>query len=398
MSSLRERPDGLDPLARRLATVADPALARVGVPGCSIAVVDAAGPIWSGGFGYADLRSRRPARADTIYRLFSGTKLFTAVAILQLEEQGLLDLADPVKRFLPEADIATGVSLLHLLSHQSGLKDTLRGFLSVSFPPDPLPSAAEALTRYRVRGGRSPGRGVEYRNVNYALLGEVISRVSGLEYREYVRRHILTPLAMVAEFGLADSTRPHAATGYIGRGDPMRLVLRFLLPGLGDRLYGARDGKLVELREYDLATSSIGGLVGTMPDFGRFLQAQLAGGGAVLGREPTRRMQTQVGAGAAGVESRVGMALGWKVGRVDGRPFLNHEGGGPGFTTELRLYPDAGIGIALGMNAMRMPQTMRLAHRLCEAVLAERDLLAGGGDAGAVLPMDGAEGARRWSD
>jgi len=70
------------------------------------------------------------------------------------------------------------------------------------------------------------------------------------------------------------------------------------------------------------------------------------------------------------MESRVGVGLGWKVGRVESRAFLNHEGSGAGFTSELRLYPEAGIGIALAMNLMRMPKTIRAAHKICEAAFA----------------------------
>jgi D-alanyl-D-alanine carboxypeptidase len=375
MPAPREQRNREDGFSTRLAEIVRPALSRAGVPGCSIAVVDADGLRWADGFGYADLRCRRRARADTVYHLFSGTKLFTAVAILQLDECGLLDLDDPVERFIPETGAAGRASVLQLLSHQSGLGDSLRGFLSVSFPSDPPQGSAEALARYALKVRRRPGQRVEYRNVNYALLGEVVTRVSGLEYRDYVRRRVLAPLGMTADFGLAPATRARAATGYLGRRDPMRLVLRALFPGLGGRLYGDRVGKLMELREYDLATSSIGGLVGSMPDFARFLQAQLAGGGPVLGQEATRRMQTQVATGVAGIASRAGVALGWKIGRTKGRAFLNHEGGGAGFTSELRLYPDAGLGIALGMNAMRMPATMRLADRICETIHAERHLL-----------------------
>lgn len=239
----------------------------------------------------------------------------------------------------------------------------------MSFPPAEPPTAAEALAGFRLVAARPPGVKVEYRNVNYALLGEVIRRVSGMEYRAYIRRHVLEPLGMVASFGLTPVTRPRAATGTLERMDPMRLLLRFLFPGVR-KLYGARVGRLVELEEYDLATSAIGGLVGTMPDLGRFLIAQLAGGGPVLGHEATKRMQAQVARGAAGIESRVGTGLGWKIGVVSGVRFLNHEGGGAGFTSELRLYPDAGLGVALGMNAMRMPRTMKLAHRICEAARA----------------------------
>jgi CubicO group peptidase (beta-lactamase class C family) len=345
-------------------------LKRAGGPGCSLALVGRNGLLWAGGFGHADAARTRPAEADTVYRLFSGTKLFTAVAILQLEERGLLSLADPVERFIPDAGGARGITLLQLLSHQSGLRETLRGLLAVSFPPSEPPTAAEALAGFRLVAARAPGVKVEYRNVNYALLGEVVHRVSGMEYRAYVRERVLEPLGMHATFGLTTGTRPMAATGTIERTDPMRLVLPFLFPGLGRRLYGARVGRLVELKEYDLATSAIGGLVGAMPDFGRFLTAQLAGGGPILGRDTTARMQTQVASGAAGIESRVGTALGWKIGALGSVRFLNHEGGGAGFTSELRLYPDAGLGVALGMNAMRMPRTMKMAHRICEAARA----------------------------
>lgn len=377
-----------------LRSTVERALARANVPGCSIALVDASGLRWSGGFGLADVRSGRPATADTVYRLFSGTKLFTAVAVLQLAERGLLDLDDRVGRWLPELAAARDVTLQQLLSHRSGLADGLRGFLAVSWPEDEPPTSAEALARYPIRRVRAPGTKVEYRNVNYAILGEVISRVTGVEYREHVARAVLAPLGMRAGFGLTGETRPQAATGHIGRWDPMRLVLRALFPGLPARLYGARvegpRGSLVELREYDLGTAAIGGLVGSMPELAKFLSGQLAGGGEILGEASTRRMQTLVAEGAAGIESRVGVGLGWKIGRTAERAFINHEGGGAGFTSELRIYPDVGLGVALGMNMMRMPHTMRAAHAICEAVLAAREaLFAADPAAPPARPRDG---------
>lgn len=355
-----------------LRAAVETALAGAGAPGCSMVLVEASAPLWAGAFGLADLRRERPATPETVYPLFSGTKLFTAAAILQLAERGLLALEDPVDRWVPEASAARGVTLLHLLSHRSGLRDTLRGFLAVTFPPAEPPTSTEALGRFRIAPARAPGQRVEYRNVNYALLGEVVTRVSALEYREYVRRHLLEPLGMDAGFGYTAGMRDRAATGYLGRRDPMRLVLRWVLPGTSARLYGERVGAVVGLNEYRLDTAAIGGLVGSMPAFAEFLRAQLGGGGGVLGPDWTRRMQTRVAEGAAGIESRAGVGLGWKIGRVDGRTFLNHEGGGAGFTSELRLYPEQGVGIALAMNQMRMPRTMRAAHRICEAVLAAR--------------------------
>lgn len=354
----------------RLASFIEGTLASVRVPGCSIALVGASGVIWSAGFGFADLKERRPACTGTVYHLFSGTKLFTAAAVLQLVEQGRLALEDSVAKHLPEAEAISGVTLHHLLSHRSGLKDTLRGFLMVSFSGEESATSTEALAGYKIAQVRPPGDRVEYRNVNYALLGEIITRVSGLEYREYLRRNLLEPLHMQAGFTVTEAMRPRLATGYIERWDPMRLALRLVLPDVSRRLYGDHIGPLIALHEYNLRSAAVGGLVGSAVDFARFLEMQLTGVGDVLSADSLRRMKTLVAEGAAGVESRMGVGLGWKFGRVGDRVFLNHEGVGAGFTSELRLYPDAELGIALAMNAMRTPRTMRVAHRICEAVYA----------------------------
>lgn len=94
-------------------------LATVSTPGCSVAIVDEPGLRWAYGFGFADLRSSRRATPGTVYRLSSGTKPFTAAAVLQLAERGLLSLEDPGECYVPEAQAARGVTLRHLLSHFS---------------------------------------------------------------------------------------------------------------------------------------------------------------------------------------------------------------------------------------------------------------------------------------
>jgi CubicO group peptidase (beta-lactamase class C family) len=210
---------------------------------------------------------------------------------------------------------------------------------------------------------------VEYRNVNYALLGEVVTRVSGIEFSDYIRSNVLKPLGMHADFHLTEDMRPLAATGYIGMWDPMRVVLKLVVPSAARRLYKGRMGTLLELNEYGLSSAAIGGLVGSVLDFSRFLQSQLVGGGSVLSPGSMAKMQTMVAAGQAGVVSREGIGLGWKFGSGRHGRFMNHEGSGAGFASELRLYPDRGVGIALAMNAMRMPKTMRVAHAMCEALV-----------------------------
>ena len=90
--------------------------------------------LWSQGFGLADIETSRPARESTVYHLFSGTKVFTAAAVLRLVENGALDLDAETTSYLPDLPQLDGIKLRELLSHSSGLKDTLRGFMAVYFP------------------------------------------------------------------------------------------------------------------------------------------------------------------------------------------------------------------------------------------------------------------------
>jgi CubicO group peptidase (beta-lactamase class C family) len=360
------------------------ALKAARVPGCSAALVSREGVTWAGGFGWADLSTRRPAESDTVYHLFSGTKLFTATAVMQLVERGKVSLDDAATEFLPGAAALRGITIRDLLSHRSGLADSLRSFLSVTLGAADPPTTRDALNRYQYRVARPPREKVEYRNVNYAILGHVVTLASGVEYTEYVTNEILRPLGMKAGFRLEGSLRAEAATGYVQRLDPMRLLLWFLFPQLRGSLYGARAGEKVALAEFSLATPAIGGLVGSVVEWARFVQAHLAGGGPLLSSASAALMQTQVAAGTAGIESRVGVGLGWKVGSVDGRRFLNHEGGGAGFTSELRIYPDLALGVVIAMNAMSMPKTMRVAHAISEILVAHRDELNHGDPTRAV--------------
>jgi CubicO group peptidase (beta-lactamase class C family) len=246
------------------------------VPGCSIALVNEERVVWSAGYGTAVLRSGRPATPDSVYHLFSVTKLFTAVAVLKLVERGALGLDHVLGRYLPEEKAAQAITIEQLLSHRSGLKDTLRAFLAVRAAGEKPLTSREALSTYRLKATRRPGERVEYRNVNYALLGEVITRVSGMEYTRFVTTAILDPLGAQLSFDVTAEMRDRASTGYLHTTDPMRFLLRWLLPDQMRQLYGDRHAGFIALREFTLSTASIGGLVGSVLECAKFLRAQLA--------------------------------------------------------------------------------------------------------------------------
>lgn len=181
------------------------------IPGGSLAVVKNGKLIYARGYGWADREQRLPAHADSLYRIASISKPITAVAVLQLVEQGKLRLEDrafdllkldPVLRSgqAPDPRLAT-ITIRQLLQHSGGW-DRDRSFDPMFRPGviaeatrTPAPARPEAVIRYML--GQSldndPGSHYAYSNFGYCVLGRVLEKVSGLGYEEYVRRHVLAP-------------------------------------------------------------------------------------------------------------------------------------------------------------------------------------------------------------
>lgn len=336
-----------------------------GVPGCAVATVTSSGEA-SYFFGKACLDPPRAVRPDTVFHLFSGTKLYTAAAVMLLVERGAVALDHPVTDYLPDLGLRYPVTVRQLASHSSGLSDTLRGFLSVHPGDAPAVSTSRALSRYRLGGGRPPGGRARYANVNYAVLGELVTRLSGTEYTSFVRQNLLAPLGARLDFSLPPGPPESLAVGYLSRWSPVRLALRFLLPDVAPWIFGTAAGNLVSLRDYNPDTSAAGGVRGPVTAFLPLLAEMLSEADGVLTAASKREMLTVHADGAAGVVSRVGVGLGWKRGRVADVDFWNHEGGGAGFCSETRIYPDSGLGIVVLMNRSQSAGLSRVCHRISE--------------------------------
>ena len=346
----------------------DEAAAACGSPGCAVAVTRRDGRTAFYATGWADVATRRPVTAETVFHLFSGTKLFTATAVVMMSERGLLGLDDPAALHLPEAAAGLGgITLRHLLTHTSGLADTLRAVSAVHLQGELAPDAEAVLKGFRIAPQAPPGK-VAYRNVNYALLGAVIARRSGMTYETFIARHILQPLGSGPGFAIPPAAM--AATGYAAAFGPLWLAAPLLVPRHGMSVFGRRVGWLRELRPFGLDAAAIGGLSGAAEHFLPFLRLHLGGPPALLTPGSLAAMHGLQAKGAAGIAARLGVGLGWKIGMAgDGARFLNHEGGGPGFTSELRLYPCGDLGIVVMMNRWLPPRRSHLAaHAICESI------------------------------
>jgi CubicO group peptidase (beta-lactamase class C family) len=137
-----------------------------------VVVLDQGKIIYSGTYGYANIEWNIPNAVDIKYRIGSITKTFTALAVLQLAEKGQLSLKDKAKKWLPETDMDDRITIEYLLSHTSGIQS---GKKELEF---------------------NPGERMNYSNYGYILLGQIVSKVSGIPYEEYLKKNIFVPLGM----------------------------------------------------------------------------------------------------------------------------------------------------------------------------------------------------------
>ena len=170
------------------------------IPGLAFGVVLDGQLVLSGAYGVSQIDGKVPATTQTLFRIASMSKSFAAMAILHLRDQGKLRLDDPVEKHLPELKRVTPLT-------KDSPKITIRDLLthSAGFPEDnpwgdwQLEDKDNDLLEL-VRGGLSlsnpPGLAYEYSNLGYALLGRIVSKISGISCQQYIDRHLLAPLGM----------------------------------------------------------------------------------------------------------------------------------------------------------------------------------------------------------
>ncbi|HEX2463349.1 MAG TPA: serine hydrolase domain-containing protein [Thermoanaerobaculia bacterium] len=335
-ANLADRPQVADALTV-LDLWLDEQIAAGAAPGLSIAIVHDQELVWSSGYGFADLESRRPATASTLYRIGSVTKLFTATAVLQLRDGGKLDLDDPVAKHLPEFRVrdpfpaSTPITLRHLLTQTSGLtRDAPFPYWTTHV----FPSRDEVLASLaKLELTHRPGETYKYSNLGMALLGLVVERRSGLAYADYMRQRIFEPLGMTSSTA-APSEEHHRrrATSYYRK---------------------ATDGTRRAFDYYDMeGLAAAGNVVSSVEDLAAFARLQFrdgaAGGAQILAGTTLREMQRPQ---FVYPSFEGGRGLGFAVSRSDGVTFVAHGGWIGGNRTHLLLVPSEKIGVIVAANA-----------------------------------------------
>lgn len=266
----------------------------------------------SNGYGLANIEHRIANTPQTVFRLGSTTKPFTATVIMQLEEGGQLSVNDPLHRYFPDYPNGDRITLHHLLSNTSGIPDylLLPGFRETMGIEA---TAAELIARFKDLPLQfEPGAEFGYSNSNWVLLGAIIEQLTGQSYADAVHARIFRPLGM-------------ARSGY-----------EWFAPVIANRADGYADHGEA-LTNADAIASSVmhgaGGLHSTVEDLYAFDRALY---GETLLRQATLRRMFQPLSEMNGV----GYGYGWEIRTQSGRRAVGHAGGLDGFIAEFVRYVD----------------------------------------------------------
>jgi CubicO group peptidase (beta-lactamase class C family) len=342
------------------------------IPGISTGIVHDQDLIWSNGYGYSNVATRRPADADTIYSICSISKLFTSIAVMQLRDAGKLDLGDSVADHLEwfaatkVHDARRPITIESLLTHSSGLRRNTEK--PVWNGPDfPFPTLPEIMQTMQVQSTAYPAQyRYQYSNVAFSLAGEIVQRRSGLAYQDYIRKNILDPL------GLSD-TRAYYPEEL--RGDELAIGYA----GMG------RSGTRLPLNSFDTrAFTPSAGLTSSVNDLGRFASWQFRllnnGEGEVLHAGTLREMHR---IHWIDPDREAASGIGFSVEQLDENTVVGHGGDCPGYVTDLSMIPKEKIASVVLTNAGDGPAT-RISRSVLKVIAAA--MKGAGTPPGQVMP------------
>lgn len=338
-------------------------VAKYRLPGLGLGLIRDQELAWFGGFGLMDIDLDRRPNQNTIARIASVTKTFTTTAIMQLRDNGLLQLEDALVKYIPEfsavrANYGTveGVTIRRLLTHRSGLvtESPTHGWGALNFP-----TREEVLDKLVETQIVIPQDFAwKYSNLAFGLLGEVVSRLTNTPYTVYVHSNIIKPLGLASTvFDLTDELRPHCFVGY----NPTSYQ---------DRPERAPYAHLNGI-------SAAGQLHSTISDLAKWVSFQFRlddgdrDGAQILNGQTLAEIQRP-----QYVESdwSAGQCLGWRATRVGNHVYHNHGGGIHGFGTQVWFNVPSKTGAVEFINTWPLYGGLGLAQEVLEMILANDEI------------------------
>lgn len=338
---------------QRLSELIERQLPTLNAPGIAIGLTHRERILHVGYFGLADRETGKPVQPDTLFQIGSISKSFTSILLLQLQEQGALDINDPVTKYLPWFDIQSEyapITLRHLMSHTAG----------IIMGSDATPVAfTEAWNLRYTRATAAPGEFFHYSNSGYKTLGLVLEAVLGQDISTILRGRIFGPLGMSASLpDFRNENRYLQATGYAPYFDD-----RPLPPG----------GRLAPATWFESNTAD-GAICSNAEDMCRYLRMLLQCGQGLLAPHNFEQLIHPVISTDDGAHGEH-YCLGLFTMQLNGRHVIGHSGGMVGFTADMLADLDSGLGVVVLTNGPADPAKIsRYALRLFNAALDGKEL------------------------
>ena len=324
-------------------------MAQKNIVGLSVAVVQDNEVTYLQGFGTASIKRNTQVTPQTIFDLASCSKSFTAMAVLLLWNDGLIDLDQPLKYYIPEFEVADEkvseeITIRELLNQTSGLPGNLSEPLTYQKDngtdnSDTMKLLVTALKH--IHTNRPPGSSFEYTNLNYALLGALVERVSGKSFDDFVQERIFTPL------GMNNSTLNPDIAASLDRADGHQMMLGHIITRNIPIYHSAQPA---------------GWVMSSAEDMAKWLLVNM-NNGMLNGQQviPVRVIQLMHTPEINFVDNgeNTSYAMGWFIGQTgNGEPVIWHGGDTPNFLSEMIILPKRNLGVVMLVNS----QTSRNAH------------------------------------
>ncbi|MCJ7768921.1 MAG: beta-lactamase family protein, partial [Dehalococcoidales bacterium] len=323
------------------------------IPGLAVVVVQGDEIVYCKGFGISSVETNQPVTPQTIFDLASVSKSFTALGVLLLRDDGLIDLDSPIQKYLPDfqpnSPLASHITVRQLLNHTSGLPGAFSAPLIFQQGDDEMAELVTALGRIRLN--REPGSSFEYADINYCLLGALIERVSGKTFEDYIYQNIFVPL------GMPNTTLYPDEAAVLDRAEGHQ------------SMYGQ-----IVTRHIPIYRSALpaGWVMSCAEDMGQWLMAHLNGGLTAGGQViPAADIEEAHSSTIMFEENgeEVGYGMGWFISSVDDALLIWHGGDTPNFTADMIMLSDYETGVVVLVNSQASTNGHSIAPGVANLIL-----------------------------
>ncbi len=313
-------------------------------PSASFAVLKGDRILYESSFGFNDAKKSQPTSLESTYHVFSLTKILAATLCMQLVDEGILSLDDPIGNYFPRFKAKYGgedvtVTLLHLLNHSSGITDrssavrpmTDDGYYDYAMANN-IAMEDDIELPYR------PGSESKYSSAEYIILSRIIEKVTGKKFGKLIEERILKPAEMERSgFTYTEEMAEDQVYGTVKFFSIVGTAMRIFMD---EKNKDHWDGATLWLRQFDVGWLAAGGLVAPVHDMALFLSAYH--NGKLMDAE-TKRLFLETPTVPVDFwlssQERVSFGIGWYHIRDKGEFYYQHQGLGPGFRTIMRIYP-----------------------------------------------------------